>query len=111
MTGGASGVGSELVKILYGKNATVYVAARSQEKSVKTIEWVKKEHPSSRGKVIFLYLDLGDLTGIKKSADEFLAKEQRLDVLWNNAGVMTPPAGTKTEQVSSLVQTLFYSVA
>jgi retinol dehydrogenase 12 len=41
---------------------------------------------------------LDDLTTIKASAEEFLAKETRLDVLWNNAGVMLPPQGSKTKQ-------------
>ena len=35
---------------------------------------------------------------IKKSAEEFLSKEKKLDVLWNNAGVMIPPQGSKTKQ-------------
>lgn len=30
----------------------------------------------------------------------FLSQEGRLDVLWNNAGVMKPPTGTRREQVS-----------
>lgn len=38
------------------------------------------------------------MTTIRASADEFLAKETRLDVLWNNAGVMVPPQGSKTAQ-------------
>jgi retinol dehydrogenase-12 len=38
------------------------------------------------------------LSTIKKSAGEFLAKEKKLDVLWNNAGVMVPPQGSKTKQ-------------
>jgi NAD(P)-dependent dehydrogenase (short-subunit alcohol dehydrogenase family) len=40
------------------------------------------------GRVEYLYLDLADLTKIKASAAEFLAKESRSDVLFNNAGVL-----------------------
>jgi len=46
--------------------------------------------PNSGGQIIFLRLDLGDLTTIKSSAEEFLRGNERLDVLWNNAGVMVP---------------------
>jgi NAD(P)-dependent dehydrogenase (short-subunit alcohol dehydrogenase family) len=47
---------------------------------------------------VFLYLDLRDLTTIKSSATEFLSKEEKLHVLFNNAGVMRPPQGSKTVQ-------------
>jgi NAD(P)-dependent dehydrogenase (short-subunit alcohol dehydrogenase family) len=87
VTGANSGVGAELAKILYGRNATVYVAARSQEKALAAIEEIKTAHPESTGRLMFLQLDLSDLTTIKSSADEFLAVETRLDVLWLNAGV------------------------
>ncbi|EPS27392.1 hypothetical protein PDE_02335 [Penicillium oxalicum 114-2] len=98
VTGGASGVGRELVKILFSNNGTVYIAARSEAKAQDTIAWCRAEHPGSTGRVEFLSLDLDDLTRIKASAEEFMAKETRLDVLWNNAGVMVPPAGSKTKQ-------------
>ncbi|RAO73527.1 uncharacterized protein BHQ10_009539 [Talaromyces amestolkiae] len=91
VTGGASGVGRELVNLLFSNNGIVYIAARSKAKAQDTIAWCRAEHPGSTGRVEFLYLDLDDLTGIKASADEFMAKETRLDVLWNNAGVMVPP--------------------
>jgi retinol dehydrogenase-12 len=85
----------ELVKILYQHNATIYIAARNREKGDKAITTVKEEFPDSKAKLAFLQLDLADQSTIKKSADEFLAKESRLDVLTLNAGVMAPPSGSK----------------
>ncbi|KAH7370257.1 hypothetical protein BKA65DRAFT_561849 [Rhexocercosporidium sp. MPI-PUGE-AT-0058] len=79
VTGSSSGVGKELAQILYSHNA-------------------KEAFPNSKGELVHLHLDLDDLSTIKKSAEEFLSKEQRLDVLWNNAGVMVPPHGSKTKQ-------------
>lgn len=98
MTGASGGLGELLVNILYQHNAKVYLAARSEAKTAKVIEGVKAAHPSSKGDLQFLSLQLDDLTTIKRTANEFLSKESRLDVLWNNAGVMIPPAGSKTKQ-------------
>ncbi|OCK85398.1 NAD(P)-binding protein [Lepidopterella palustris CBS 459.81] len=98
VTGGNTGVGFQLCKILYSANGTVYLAARSVEKGTAAIEKIKAAHPTSKGRIELLKLDLGDLTTIKASAQDFLARESRLDVLWNNAGVMMPPNGSVTEQ-------------
>lgn len=98
VTGGSGGIGKELIDILYQSNAKVYVAARSKTKAEEVIAEVTKEHPASKGALIFLPLQLDDLTTIKASAEEFLSKENRLDVLFNNAGVMVPPHGSKTKQ-------------
>ncbi|KAN0096654.1 NAD(P)-binding protein [Hyaloscypha variabilis] len=98
VTGGYSGVGFELVNILYAKNATIYIAGRSPSKAEQAIKLIFTTAPFSTGKLEFLLLDLADLSTIAKSVKEFLAKERRLDVLWNNAGVMRPPAGSKTVQ-------------
>ncbi|CUS14400.1 unnamed protein product [Tuber aestivum] len=114
VTGGASGVGKELCKvnayhpavpeipidarILYSKSATVYLAGRNQKNADDAISWIKSEVPDSNGRLKFLDLDLNDLSTIKDSAQAFLAKESRLDVVWHNAGVMMPPSGSKTKQ-------------
>lgn len=98
MTGSSSGVGKELVQILYSHNAKVYLAARSQDKANAAISSIKATFPDSKGELIFLRLDLDDLSKIKASAEEFLSKEDQLDVLWNNAGVMVSPQGSTTKQ-------------
>lgn len=98
MTGGYSGVGLELVKLLYQKNATVYVAGRSESKAKAAIEEITSEFQTSTGKLTFLFVDLNDLATIKPAVNQFLQLEGRLDVLWNNAGVMFPPKGSVTKQ-------------
>lgn len=98
VTGGSGGLGKELTSLLYSRNATVYLAARSKAKTLDAIHWVQEQSPKSTGKLHFLHLDLNDLTTIKASAQEFLSKETRLDVLFNNAGIMMPPSGTLTAQ-------------
>lgn len=85
--------------MLYSKNAKVYIAARSQDKANNAISDIKKAYPSSKGDLAFLKLDLSDLTKIKASADEFIAKEKKLDVLFNNAGIQNPlPEPSHTPQ-------------
>ncbi|CAA7262941.1 unnamed protein product [Cyclocybe aegerita] len=95
VTGANTGVGKETVKALLQHNAKVYVAARSQDKAEQAIQDLK-EQTGKDG--IFLKLDLGDLKGVKASAEEFLSKEKELHILFNNAGVMVPPIDQVTTQ-------------
>ncbi|KAF2761113.1 short-chain dehydrogenase [Pseudovirgaria hyperparasitica] len=98
VTGGYAGVGKELARILYSRNATVYIAGRSSEKYNAALTDIQHAAPSSTGKLDFLQLDLSDLPTVSAAAAAFMAKESRLDVLYNNAGVMVPAAGSVTAQ-------------
>ncbi|KAL8381988.1 hypothetical protein RB595_005987 [Gaeumannomyces hyphopodioides] len=98
VTGSSGGIGKTVAAILYGKNSVVYMAARSKAKCEAAIDEIRRKYPNSTGRLEFLHLDLADLSTIKASAEAFLARESRLDVLWNNAGVMASPPGTKTVQ-------------
>jgi len=98
VTGGSGGLGKELVDILYQHNGRVYIAARSEAKTAAVIAELRAKHPRSTGSLVFLPLQLDDLSTIRATANAFLAAETRLDVLWNNAGVMVPPQGSVTAQ-------------
>jgi len=99
ITGGAVGVGFETAGLLYSKDGIVFIAGRSKSNGEAAIAKIRQLYPASKGQLNFLSLDLGDLTTIKPAVLDFKAQVKRLDVLWNNAGVMVPPAGSKTAQV------------
>ncbi|CAK7267222.1 short-chain alcohol dehydrogenase [Sporothrix epigloea] len=96
VTGANAGVGKELSRILYAQNAKVYMACRSESKCQKAIEEIKTAVPTSTGALNFIHIDLGDLQSVKPAAEAFLAHEGKLNVLFNNAGVMMPPKEHKT---------------
>ncbi|RFN45563.1 hypothetical protein FIE12Z_10168 [Fusarium flagelliforme] len=98
VTGGYSGIGFELSRMLYQAGGTVYIAGRSQEKGEQAISELKQQCPDSAGSLFFLKISLDDLPTIKAAAEEFMSKESRLDVLFNNAGVSMPPVGSVSAQ-------------
>jgi retinol dehydrogenase 12 len=105
VTGGSSGCGYEVSKALYNLNGRVYIAGREVPSAAEAIESIKSSPPAAdqvvqrgKGELFFLKLDLADLSTIKASVEKFLGTEERLDVIWHNAGVMVPPAGSLTKQ-------------
>lgn len=88
VTGSNTGTGKELCRLLYTKNAKVYMMARSEEKTSAAIAEIQKTVPGSGGSLHFIKLDLADLSNIKQTVQRFLALETELHVLFNNAGVL-----------------------
>lgn len=98
ITGGATGLGFELAKILYQKNGTVYIATRSLPKTERAIQSLRESYPQSKGRLEYVVVDLADLATVRPAAEQFLAKATRLDVLFQNAGVMNTPKEARTKQ-------------
>ncbi|KAH7916755.1 NAD(P)-binding protein [Hygrophoropsis aurantiaca] len=89
VTGGSAGIGYSTVKHLARHGAKVYMAARSETRAKEAIEKLVAEGLGpGNGKVIFLQLDLADPRNAKKAAEELMCKENRLDVLIHNAGML-----------------------
>ncbi|KAJ6551225.1 hypothetical protein B0H19DRAFT_164559 [Mycena capillaripes] len=100
VTGGNSGLGKETFRALLQHNAKVYMACRSREKA----EIVITELRALTGKeALFLEMDLARLSSIKAASDEFLSKETKLNILYNNAGIMVPPIDLLTSDGPSLI--------
>lgn len=92
VTGGNSGLGKETVLQLAKHNPhSLYMGARSKSKAEEAIAEIKTTVPNANIK--FLLLDISSLASVKRGADAFLAENDRLDILINNAGVMGLPPG------------------
>ncbi|KAF5563613.1 Oxidoreductase short-chain dehydrogenase [Fusarium phyllophilum] len=98
ITGSNTGVGKEIAKMVYSKNAKVYMFARTTTKNEKARDEIKAAFPESRGELICIRLDLADLDSVQAAASEFISREEKLHVLFNNAGVGFPEYGSKTKQ-------------
>ncbi|PYI27867.1 NAD(P)-binding protein [Aspergillus indologenus CBS 114.80] len=98
VTGGASGIGQELVRMLYQKGATVYIAGRSEPHAQAAIQAIQARTTTTGGQLYYLPLHLDDLTTIKSTVTAFASRESRLDLLINNAGVSQPPLGSVSAQ-------------
>jgi NAD(P)-dependent dehydrogenase (short-subunit alcohol dehydrogenase family) len=89
VTGANSGTGYEASKALALKNAEVVMACRNLERGRIAAETIKNEIPSAL--IHVMKLDLADLSSIKSFTEEFRSKNDRLDILLNNAGIMQTP--------------------
>ncbi|MFT4585617.1 MAG: NAD(P)-dependent dehydrogenase (short-subunit alcohol dehydrogenase family) [Gammaproteobacteria bacterium] len=88
VTGANTGIGYETARVLAERGARVLLGCRSEEKAERAISRIKSI--KSDANVTWVPLDLANLKSIKEAA-AIVNEEERLDVLINNAGVMTPP--------------------
>ncbi len=91
VTGGASGLGAYIAEALCTKGARVIIA----DIDVKGAESVAKRISSAvpNAEIAFLPLDLSDPASIEGFAARYISEHDALDLLINNAGIMTPPYG------------------
>ncbi|MFK5883385.1 MAG: oxidoreductase [Candidatus Izemoplasma sp.] len=91
VTGANSGIGFEASKVLASKGAKIIMGVRSIERGIKAKEDILSVFPNSD--IDVLKLDLMDSVSIKRFADKYLTKYNKIDILLNNAGIMTVPYG------------------
>lgn len=89
VTGGNSGLGYESVKAFAEKGAEVIMACRSTDRGEKAKAEISSNNHTV--KITVEKLDLMDLKSVKSFAEQINDNYKKLDVLLNNAGIMTTP--------------------
>ncbi|OOO11370.1 short-chain dehydrogenase/reductase SDR [Aspergillus oryzae] len=86
------GIGYHIAHQLAIKGAKVYVGARNREKSQNAIDEMLQSTPSLvHERLVPLAMDLNDFQQVQRTARGILEREERLDILVNNATRMSMP--------------------
>lgn len=88
----AAGIGKESARALLSKGAKVIAACRSEGKAKVAIEELKTSTGSDA--IHFLQLDLEDGHSCIQAGKELSEREERLNVVLLNSGVMSTPTGS-----------------
>src|SRR5436305_11666809 len=86
VTGANTGIGRATAEGLARRGGRVYVASRSPEKGAAAVASIRAS--TGNDAVEYLPLDLADLDSVRACAASFLARDEPLHVLVNNAGVV-----------------------
>lgn len=89
VTGANSGIGLEAARLFAGHGAEVVLACRNSEKGRAALDDIRGDHPDAD--LALMQLDLAELASVRRFAEVFKERFDRLDVLLNNAGLMAPP--------------------
>jgi NAD(P)-dependent dehydrogenase (short-subunit alcohol dehydrogenase family) len=94
ITGSNSGLGFGLARRLSAAGADVVMAIRNRAKGEAAIEDIRATVPDA--KLTIKPLDLSSLASVAALGEQLNAEGRPIDILINNAGVMTPPARDTT---------------
>lgn len=89
VTGASDGIGLGIASALAGAGAHVVLPVRNTAKGTTARDHVLRAHPDAT--VSLGSLDLASLASVDAFADSLVADGTPVDLLVNNAGVMTPP--------------------
>ena len=94
VTGGTRGIGLEVAKSFYEKEANVIIFGSKKESVDKTVEELSKDNILVEG----YYPNLNNYQEVVETIDKIYNKYKRIDVLINNAGIS---ANKKIEDTTS----------
>lgn len=86
VTGASKGIGRAIAEEFAKQGAIVYANARTPD---SIDEWAKNLSEEHQTKVIPAYFDITDLAASKNTVMQIKSAEKRIDVLVNNAGMVT----------------------
>ena len=98
ITGANTGIGFEAAKVFAARGGRVLLGCRNSKKGEDALARIADAYPGAD--IVLVQIDLSDLASVQAAA-EVVAREPRLDVLVNNAGVMWNPKTTTKDGFES----------
>lgn len=95
VTGANTGIGREAALSFAGRGAKVILACRNYRKGLKAMKHIRDL--SENNLVEFRKLDLSSFDSIREFARDLNEEEERIDIIVNNAGVLTSSARQMTK--------------
>ena len=95
VTGASDGIGVRIAERLARAGAEVIIPVRNRDKGHTAIRRIRQHAPDAH--LDLRDMDLSSLASVAELTGALLREERPLDILINNAGIMTPP----TRQVSA----------
>lgn len=86
ITGATEGLGKAAALQFAKRGASVTILGRNRQKTIQVVDELQTQ--SGNAKVDYIICDLSRLKDVKRAADEFRVRNDRLDILANNAGAM-----------------------
>ena len=87
LTGATDGIGEQIATALAGMGATVLLHGRDERKAREVQERIRSR--TENGQLRYYLADLSSLAEARRLAEEVASDYDRLDVLINNAGIMS----------------------
>jgi retinol dehydrogenase 12 len=84
ITGANTGIGRATAEALASRGGKLILACRSEDKTKPVLDAIRQ---GKQGEAEFTPLDLADLDSVRACASSLLARDLRIDVLINNAGL------------------------
>ncbi|XP_070489975.1 retinol dehydrogenase 13-like [Chironomus tepperi] len=88
VTGCNTGIGKATVHELAKRGGKIYMASRNEEATKAALNEIKESTKNEQ--LYFLKLDLASLKSVREFCKKFHELETRLDILINNAGLLSP---------------------
>ncbi|HET7378113.1 MAG TPA: SDR family oxidoreductase [Anaerolineae bacterium] len=86
ITGGTSGIGEATARVFAAESAKVAIMGRRRELGERVISQIRQ----SGGEAIYIESDVTRSIDCSRAIDETLAAFGRIDILFNNAGIVAP---------------------
>lgn len=90
VTGGTSGIGKASAQILADNGARVVIAGRNRERGMAAVDEIRNRLSTEGDDIVFIPCDVTNETEVALLIEETVKRFGRIDILFNNSGIMLP---------------------